>query len=109
MQINKPNSNKLFTGGKKVKFSFIPTIFSSNDFTVITPIVFTKKNCDKMNNFFKTKMSKVFMTYCFDDISPLYISQFSPEVYKLSNISINLEKLNNVVVIILYAVIKKYD
>ncbi len=106
--INKPNRKELFIDGKKIKFSFVPEIFHNN-YSETIPIKYTNTNCSKMNDFFKTKIWDDFFKYCFDSIVPFNFPPYNPEIYRLDKINTKLEKLNNIIVIVIESVIKKYD
>lgn len=106
--INKPNEKKLLIDGKKIKFSFIPEIFHNN-YSDTIPIKHTIENCEKINEFFKTKVWKEFIKYCFDAINPFIMPPYSPEIYRLDDIDPKLDRLNDVIVIVIHGTIKKYD
>ena len=106
--VKKPNQKELFIDGKKIKISFVPEIFHNN-YSETIPIKYTKTNCSKMNDFFKTKVWEDFMKYCFDSIVPFNFPPHSPEIYRLDQINTKLEKLNGIIVIVIESVIKKYD
>ena len=105
---NKLNDNRLLKDNDNIKFTFVPQVYKSDEYTYHY-IESSVDNQTVFLNFMQTREWKSFLKYCFKHIRPYYLPFYTPEMYYLDQINSSIKDKNGVISMVITGTITKYD